>query len=236
MSGQHQNAARIEALVEEGQALVHSLAARIRRNVPIRVDLDDLIAYGEVGLAEAARDYDPDNGASFTTFAYYRIRGAIYDGVARMSWTGRAYCRRRRFQRAAREYLAAHTEASSHDDRGSLEDNARWLRDATDSLAVIFFGSFESNGESDYESTLEDTAAEPASVIAARREIVAQLHDLLGTLPRLEERLIREVYFNGATLQEAGEFLGISKSWASRLHARALERLAAALRRKGIRN
>ena len=44
-----------DQLVQEGQPLVYSLAATIHRKIPVRVDLDDLIAYGEVGLAEAAR-------------------------------------------------------------------------------------------------------------------------------------------------------------------------------------
>lgn len=53
-----------KALIEEGQALVHSLATKIARNLPIRVDLDDLIAYGQVGLAESARQFDPSRAHS----------------------------------------------------------------------------------------------------------------------------------------------------------------------------
>lgn len=63
-----------EELMEQGQSLVHALATKIHRNVPVRVELDDLVAYGEIGLAEAARDYDPSFGTQFTTFAYYRVR------------------------------------------------------------------------------------------------------------------------------------------------------------------
>ena len=58
-------------LMEQGQPLVYSLAAKIHRSIPMRIDLDDLIAYGELGLAEAARDFDPEVGTRFTTFAYY---------------------------------------------------------------------------------------------------------------------------------------------------------------------
>jgi RNA polymerase sigma factor for flagellar operon FliA len=59
---------------------------------------------------------------------------------------------------------------------------------------------------------------------------------MVDTLPNIEEKLIRLVYFEGATLQEAGDSLGISKSWASRLHTRALEHLASSLRKLGVRN
>jgi RNA polymerase sigma factor for flagellar operon FliA len=67
----------------------------------------------------------------------------------------------------------------------------------------------------------------------AQQEIVAKLRELIRTLPNIEERLIRRIYFEGATLQEAADALGISKSWASRLHAKALEQLARSLRRLG---
>jgi RNA polymerase sigma factor for flagellar operon FliA len=59
---------------------------------------------------------------------------------------------------------------------------------------------------------------------------------MVDTLPSIEEKLIRQVYFDGATLQAAGDSLGISKSWASRVHARALEHLASSLRKLGVRN
>ncbi len=49
----------VEQLIEENQGLVRSLAATIHRKLPPYVELDDLIAYGQVGLAEAARDFDP---------------------------------------------------------------------------------------------------------------------------------------------------------------------------------
>lgn len=125
-----------QELMEDAQGLVISLASNVRRKIPFRVDLDDLIAYGEVGLAEAARDYDPSKGAAFTTFAYYRVRGAIYDGLSKMSWTSRARYRKWRFEQMANEKLA---EEAMHSASSDLESEAKWLRDATEQLAVIFF-------------------------------------------------------------------------------------------------
>ena len=57
--------------------------------LPPNVELDDLVAYGQIGLVEARGDFDPARGNRFSTFAYYRIRGEIYDGMAKMSWFGR---------------------------------------------------------------------------------------------------------------------------------------------------
>ena len=222
-----------QELMEDAQGLVISLASNIRRKIPFRIDLDDLIAYGEVGLAEAARDFDPTVGAAFTTFAYYRVRGAIYDGLSKMSWTSRARYRKWRFEQMANEKLA---NEAVHSGSSDLESEAKWLRDATDQLAVIFLSCQDDDKGGVRESSLEDPLAPTASSIAAQREILEKLRDLVDALPPTEQRLVKLVYFEGATLQEAGNSLGISKSWASRMHAKSLENLARSLRRLGAQD
>lgn len=220
-----------KALIEEGQALVHSLATKIARNLPIRVDLDDLIAYGQVGLAEAARQFDPSRGTQFTTFAYYRIRGAIFDGVSKMSWTSRARYARYRAEEMTNETLAEAHESNPAD--LPLAEEARWFRNVTEKLAVIHLVSVSDDGETGLRaSAIEDPGMSPAAS-AAGRELNKKLHELVDKLPGPERRLIRTVYFEGATLQEAANRLGISKSWASRLHAKTLEELARLLRKIG---
>jgi RNA polymerase sigma factor for flagellar operon FliA len=221
-----------QKLMEEGQGLVISLATKIHRSIPIRMDLDDLIAYGELGLAEAARDFDDSHGTRFTTFAYYRVRGAIYDGLSKMSWTSRARYNRLRFERMANETLAQESAASGN---ASLESEAKWLRDVTDKLGIVFFASRSDDGQGGgiRDSTIEDVDAPSGPSIVAQREIVEKLQQLVNSLPRTEQRLVRAVYFEGATLQDAANSLGISKSWASRLHAKALEQLGRALRKLG---
>jgi len=63
-------AAKLERakLIGEAQGLVRSIAMRVHRSLPIPMELDDLIAYGQLGLAEAAQKFDPDSGVRFTTF------------------------------------------------------------------------------------------------------------------------------------------------------------------------
>lgn len=220
-----------QSLIEEGQRLVQSLVTRIQRSIPMRVDRDDLVAYGEIGLAEAARDFDPEQGASFTTFAYYRVRGAIYDGLSKMSWTSRAHYKRLKYQQMSNEVLRL--DAETNRSSGSLEDEATWFRDVTQNLAVVYLASQSADEKGIRDSSIEDPRAASAAAIVAQQEIATKLHSLIRTLPRLEQNLIRMVYFEGATMQQAGQSLGISKSWASRLHAKSLEQLARELRRVG---
>lgn len=221
-------------LIADGQALVRSLALQVSRNIPVRVDLDDLIAYGQIGLAEAAREFDAGRGVQFTTFAYYRIRGAIYDGVSKMSWTSRSRYNRHRSEQMANEALQdAHNSSPSNSD-GSLPEEARWFRNVTEKLAVIHLVFGQDDGRGGIrESSLEDPGMSPA-MLAVGRELSRKLREVVDTLPPTEARLIRTIYFEGATLQDAANRLGISKSWASRMHAKTLEQLARSLRRLGM--
>jgi RNA polymerase sigma factor for flagellar operon FliA len=219
-----------EQLMEKGQPLVHSLAAKIFRGIPVRVDLNDLIAYGEVGLAEAARDFDPDQGTRFTTFAYYRVRGAIYDGLSKMSWTSRARYKKIRYQQMANAALGQDSEARG--DSNSVHNEAKWLREVTEKLAVVYLVTRGEKGGGIRDSSIEDPQA-AAPTIVAHREISQKLRELVDSLPAVEQRLIRTIYFEGATLQEAANRVGLSKSWASRLHSRILEKLSRLLRKMG---
>jgi RNA polymerase sigma factor for flagellar operon FliA len=213
--------------------MVRSLAASIRRKLPPRVDLDDLIAYGQVGLAEAARDFDPSRGSRFSTYAYYRIRGAIYDGLSKMSWFSRAQYKQVRYQQMADEVLRADGETAA-DEPTDKEADAKWFGDLSRALIVVHLATQVGDEDNVGAATPEDTSTPEPANIAIGREISRKLHELVDALPDEAGRLIRATYFEGLTLQEAAKRLGVSKSWASRLHAKTLQRLARSLRRMGV--
>jgi RNA polymerase sigma factor for flagellar operon FliA len=209
------------------------LATRIHAKLPAHVELDDLIAYGQVGLAEAARDFDPSRGSRFSTYAYYRIRGAIYDGLAKMSWLGRGHYQHVRYEQLAGEALHAASETADASPP-SLETDARWFRDISRALAVVYLTTPLKCRETGQELTLADSARFGPPELAMSRELRQKLEDLINALPHAEGVLVRAAHFEGVTLQEAGQRLGISKSWATRLHARALQRLSRGLRLVGV--
>src|SRR5262245_2083763 len=71
-------------LVDVHESLVRTLAAELYARRPDGVaDFGDYLHYGMLGLLEAIDRYDPDRGAAFATFARYRIRGAILNGIAK---------------------------------------------------------------------------------------------------------------------------------------------------------
>lgn len=221
-----------EQLIQECQGLVRTLAHRIYRGMPGSIDIEDLVSYGQVGLAEAARDFDPARGTQFSTFAYYRIRGAIYDGISKMAWFSRSRYRHLRYEQMAGEVLAVDAQSKADQGEARLEDEVRWLSNLSSSLAVVYLAT-QRDDEGDDNTPEDHTTPTPAHV-AMNREACQKLHQLIDALPAEAGQLIRSAYFEGLTLQEAGQRLGVSKAWASRLHAKTLQRLARSLRLLGV--
>ena len=222
-----------QQLIAGCQGLVRTLAWQIHRKLPPQVELDDLIAYGQIGLAEGSRDFDPARGTQFTTFAYYRIRGAILDGLSKMSWFNKSDYWRGRYERMANEVLDLERADAAAEQETPLEQDARWLKGASASLAMVYLFSHRSSGDDEDETgaaTVEDRAVQAPSAVAIKREMVQRLHELVDALPDDAAKLLRATYFEGLTLKEAGERIGISKAWASRLHAKSLGQLARSLR------
>jgi RNA polymerase sigma factor FliA len=66
-------------VVSQYSPLVKRIAHHLISRLPPSVQVDDLVQAGMIGLLEAARNYDPTQGASFETYAGIRIRGAMLD-------------------------------------------------------------------------------------------------------------------------------------------------------------
>jgi RNA polymerase sigma factor for flagellar operon FliA len=204
--------------------LVRSIAWKIHQQLPPHVELDDLIGYGQIGLAEAARDYDPERRTEFTTFAYYRIRGAILDGLSRLAWFNRAEYHQGRYERFANEVLQPEAGAAGRSSESAHQEDVAWFREATSALAVVYLMSAGSRSSRD-PSEIESPQPSPDAA-AMRQEMCGKLRSLVEQLPSDARVLIQKAYFEGLSLKEAGEQIGISKAWASRLHAKSLQQLA----------
>lgn len=210
-----------EEFIEEYRGLVRSIAMRVRARYDLEVELDDLVADGLIGLVEAKSRFDPDKGVQFNTFAYYRIRGAILDGVRKQSFMPRRAYEQLRAAEAALGIGEALGEARAADPAGR-KDVAKCteaLHDTISRLTASFV--IASLGQDEGSETPEDT------LLAG--ESAARIRAALGELPERERALVEGHYLKGRRFDLVAKELGISKSWASRLHTKALDRLRAIL-------
>src|SRR3981081_292827 len=93
-------------LIESHLSYANAIAAEILKTLPSHVEKADLQAAAELGLTEAANSYDHRPGVQFKTFAYYRIRGAVYDAIRKATWFSRGQHQELAAQAAANEYMA----------------------------------------------------------------------------------------------------------------------------------
>jgi RNA polymerase sigma factor for flagellar operon FliA len=173
-----------------------------------------------MGLLEAADRFDPKVGANFLTFAHYRIKGAIFDGLRKMGILKGPDARSVYVSERANAYLGNLTDRDPGNRGSSLDDDVREVASAVTGLAALFATSLE--GTEGLQLVDESL---PADQRLELEQLKKRVRAAIEQLPEKERKLLEGYYFQGKTLEEAGAEIGQSKSWASRLHARAIEKL-----------
>jgi RNA polymerase sigma factor FliA len=217
-------------LVEQHLSLVQAIARKVKKTLGASIEYDDLVAYGSKGLVEAADRYDARPGVAFTTFAYYRIRGAMFDGLRTMGWYSRADYARYRAEERANEYLQTHADRDGAPDGGASPGRAADAAETLAAVAQVLSGvaAVHITSLEAASSVADETFAAPDAALDTGR-LGKRVREALTGLPDKERRLMEMYYFGDKTLEEAGGELGLSKSWACRLHARAVNLLREAL-------
>ncbi|HEX4772155.1 MAG TPA: sigma-70 family RNA polymerase sigma factor [Bryobacteraceae bacterium] len=196
-------------LIESHISYAHAVAAELLARFPAHVDRQDVMAAAEYGLVQAANTYDPGKGVAFTTFAYYRIRGAVFDLL-------RETIKSARFEAAANEYMMDYSAG------GGIPSDAEVKTVATGIVASYFLSIDPSPGSPSAEAPIDTLL---------RQEQEKGIRNALKTLPEKNRKVLEAYYFEDLTLEEIGKQLGLSKSWVSRMHAKGLEMLRPAVER-----
>jgi RNA polymerase sigma factor FliA len=193
----------------------------VQRDMPTWVRVDDLVGPGHEGLVDAARRFDPERGSSFRNYAYYRVRGTMIDWV-RDAAANDPVARARAAAHAAVDDLLQ-TLAGEHDLAAVSADGAAAMLASALQEAATAYALAE---------LADETRAQPREdpeTATARRETGSVLERAVDALPERERGILRGVYFDGRTIEQSGAEMGLTKGWASRLHARALAMLREAL-------
>ncbi len=207
-------------LMEQYLPYASSIAGRVMKTLSSAVDFDDVMCNARMGLLEATRKFDASLNVDFKTFAYYRIKGAIYDGLRKTGWIPRSLYARIKFEQATNEYLQYMSERNSAT-AVAARDELTEVFDTVNSLASIYVISLDASEEGTME--IEDKSNKDVEQSAEFQQVKQHMKEAIESLDEKERKLVKMYYFQNKTLEEAGAELGLSKSWTSRLHARALE-------------
>jgi RNA polymerase sigma factor FliA len=210
------------ARVEAGLPLVEMHARRIARRLGDRcATMDDLRAFGHQGLLDAARAFDEGRGVSFDRWASLRVRNAMVDGVRRFGAALPGPQRRRHGVEAAH---AAPTAARRRDRSDGGEAHEPFETPGLARLSANLIGV-----PTDVEVVADSPGAGPEELLD-RARFVLLVRELVAELPDQERALIEQNYFNGLSVEQAAASIGVTRSWAHRMHARAIESLNRKLR------
>lgn len=218
--------------------LVKYVAGRLASSLPQMVDTADLISYGIFGLIDAIEKYDPGRAIKFETYAIARIKGAIIDELRAMDWVPRSV--RSRAREIEQAYVALENELKRVPTDNEVAErigvSAKEYQDILAKLSYTSVVSFEElwvGGErEDSQSavaTIADEAAEDPVAVFETAEVKEILAEAIDGLPERERTVVALYYYEGLTLKEIGQVLGVTESRVSQLHTKAVLRLRAHL-------
>lgn len=228
-----------DELILNYSPLVKYVAGRLASSLPATVETADLISYGIFGLIDAIEKYDPGREIKFETYAIARIKGAIIDELRAMDWVPRSV--RSKAREIETAYVALENELkrvpSDQEVAGRIGISVKEFHDVLTKLSYTSVVSFEElwvggdreDGQSAI-GTIKDESAEDPVAMFESVEIKGILADAIERLPERERTVIALYYYEGLTLKEIGQVLGVTESRVSQLHTKAVLRLRARLK------
>jgi len=217
-------------LVTHYLPLVKTVVGRQAMTLPAHVSMEDLHSAGLVGLLQALRSYRPGTGASFETFARFRIRGAVLDELRRMDWVPRSVhdkarklqeCMARLEQQNGRvpteEEVARALKLSVEDYRLLLEE----VRPAT----FLHLDSLMHPDTADPTPVHECVADEQQEIpgeAASKRELIRLVMGRLEHLPAMQKKVLSLYYCEDLRLKEIAAVFGLTESRICQIHSQAI--------------
>jgi len=223
-----------ERLILHYAPLVKYVASRVATGLPASVDQADLVSYGMFGLIDALEKFDPGRGNKFETYAIPRIKGAIIDELRAMDWVPRSV----RFK--AREIEKAYSDLESIHKRAPTETEVaarlgvtlRELHEVINQISfvqVVQLDEILSVGSDRGEQvslidTLADRGTDPTTSLEGQ-ETRGMLAAAINSLSEREKIVVTLYYFEGLTLAEIGDILGLTESRVCQIHTKAVGQL-----------
>lgn len=229
-----------DRIVLDHLPLVKAIAIRVHENLPVHVDLDDLIHAGVLGLFDAVTKFDHRKKVEFHSYAKHRIKGAILDSLRQLDWASRDMRKRQKQIDTVSRDLAARLGRNPNESELALELGVSTDRLRRIQVELRHLGQISITQRDDLDRDRPQEFAATAELqpdrICERRELESTLARALGTLPARYQRVVFLYYTNEMTMKEIGSLLGVNESRISQIHKTALKKMALALESQGIRS
>ncbi len=219
-----------EQLILHYAPLVKFVAGRVGVGMPASVDHADLVSYGIFGLMDAIEKYDPQRGIKFETYAVTRIRGSIIDELRAVDWVPRSVRSQARQIEAAIQHLVPLLGRSPTDEELAehLDLEVGELQDALARMAMTSVAALDETlhvGDGDripLVETLQDLTAVLPEESVDDAATKALLRETISRLTEREQTVLGLYYFEGMTLAQVGEVLGVTESRICQIHTKAV--------------
>jgi RNA polymerase sigma factor for flagellar operon FliA len=216
---------------------VYYVAARIRERLPKNVDMEDLVQAGVIGLIDACRNYDISKDAQFSTFAKFRIRGAILDSLRMLDWGSRTLRRKGRAITASVAKLESKLGRHPMEEEIAAEmdmnvDELQSTLTQLDGLYLVGQRSEPSHDSSESYDLIESAAStgdDNPFDLCLQGERKAQLAEAVSRMSEREQLILSLYYKEELTMKEISKVVGIVVSRVSQIHAAAMIKLRASL-------
>ena len=216
---------------------VYYVAARIRERLPQHVEMEDLVHAGVIGLIEAYRSYDSSKNASFSTFAKFRVRGAILDSLRELDWGSRSLRKKGRqiAQAITSLGLKLGRQPLQEEIAADLKMNLKELQDTLTELDGLCMVGQQADSADDPSGSYDLIESAPSRggdnpfEIYLKGESKAQLAAAVAKLSEREQLILQLYYYEELTMREIAEVMGFAVSRISQLHTAALLQLRVAV-------
>ncbi len=228
-----------ERLILHYAPLVKYVAGRVGVGLPPNIEQADLVSYGIFGLIDAIEKFDLSRAIKFETYAISRIKGAIIDELRSIDWIPRSIRSKAREVERAYAGLEARlhrtpTEPEVAEELGISLDDLHAIFGQVSFVNVLALDELLNvNGEKGDKvslvDTLEDTRAPDPVRAFESQETKHLLARAINLLPEREKIVVTLYYYEGLTLAEIGQVLGVTESRICQMHTKAVLQLRAKL-------